>query len=47
MKFRGPKALRDSLDPPRGLRLRVGSVPDHRAEGEPAKGPESLRPVRV
>ena len=25
------------LDPPLGIRLRVGSVPDRRADGEPAK----------
>src|SRR5215469_17239066 len=35
-----------SLDPPLGIRLRVGSVPDRRADGEPAKCPESLRPVQ-
>ena len=29
------------LDPPLDRRLRVGSVPDHRADGEPAKCPES------
>ena len=31
-----------SLDPPLGIRLMAGSVPDHRADGESAKGPESL-----
>src|SRR5215467_869886 len=36
-----------SLDSPLAIRLMIGSVPDHRADGEPAKCPESLRPVRV
>jgi hypothetical protein len=31
-----------SLGPPRGIGLMAGSVPDHRADGEPAKCPESL-----
>jgi hypothetical protein len=35
------------LDPPPGIRLWVGSVPDPRADGGPAKCPESLCPVRV
>jgi hypothetical protein len=31
-----------SLDPPPGNGFMVGSVPGHRAEGEPAKCPEPL-----
>ena len=30
-----------------GIRLMAGSVPDHRADGEPTKCPESLRLMRV
>jgi len=36
-----------SLDPPLGNGFMAGTVPDHRADGEPAKCPESLCPMRV